>query len=529
MGYHSLTFILFITFVFLIYFVVPKKTQWMVLLIASYVFYFFASVQMSVFLIASTLITFYAGSVMGKINAQLGIALATEGLDKDGRKQLKKTFKRKTRAVLVCALILNFGILGVLKYYDFLANNLNALFTVFSADAALPHLNLLLPLGISFYIFQSSGYMIDVYRGKYAPDKNIAKFALFVSFFPQLIQGPISRYDSLAAQLTASHKFNLDSLKLGLQLVLWGFFKKLVIADRLSALVGTVFDSGSEFGFFVNALGSLAYGLQLYCDFSGGIDISRGIAEVMGIRMAQNFKRPYFAQNVAEFWRRWHITLGSWAKDYVFYPIVLSKTMSKLSCRLERFGNHIARVLPPSIATMVCFLMIGVWHGAAWKFVFFGLYYGLLIALSQLLNPLFNKMADKLKINRHCFSWRLFGILRTLFLVSIGRCITRSGGFMSGFTMLKSSLTHWDPWTLYDGTMLELGLSQTDYHIVFAGILILLVVGILQEKGLGIRATLSKQNLWFRWLIIIGAVIAVLLFGVYGPNYTAQSFIYAQF
>lgn len=529
MGYNSLTFILFITFVFLIYFAVPKKIQWIVLLIASYVFYFFASVPMSVFLVASTLITFYTGIVIGKINAKLGVALAEEGLDKGARKQLKKAFKGKARIVLVCGLILNFGILGVLKYYNFFANNLNSLFTVFSADASLPHLNLLLPLGISFYIFQSSGYMIDVYRKKYAPDQNIAKFALFVSFFPQLLQGPISRYDGLAAQLTASHKFSFDSLKFGLQLMLWGFFKKLVIADRLAPLVGTVFDSGSEFGFFINCLGTLAYGLQLYCDFSGGIDVARGIAEVMGITMAQNFQRPYFAKTVGEFWRRWHMTLGSWAKDYVFYPIVLSKNMSKLSRRLERFGSHIARVLPPCIATMVCFLMIGVWHGAAWKYVFYGLYYGLLIALSQLLNPLFNKVADKLKIDRHCFSWQLFGMLRTLFLVSIGRCITRSGGFMSGFTMIKSSLTNWDPWTLYDGTMLKLGLSQADYHIVFAGILILLIVGILQEKGLGIRATLNKQNLWFRWFMIIGAVIAILLLGVYGPNYNAQDFIYAQF
>lgn len=529
MSFNSFAFILFLTLVILVYFVVPKKAQWIVLLIASYVFYFFSSIQMSVFLVASTLITFYAGIVIGKINEMQRAALEAESLDKDRRKLLKIAFKRKTRTVLVCALILNFGILGILKYYNFFAINMNSLFAAFSVNAALPHLELLLPLGISFYIFQSSGYMIDVYRNKYSPDRNIAKYALFVSFFPQIVQGPISRYDGLAAQLTAPHKFSPDNLKSGLQLMLWGFFKKMVIADRLAALVGTVFDSGSQFGFFVNSLGILAYGLQLYCDFSGGIDVARGIAEVMGINMAQNFQRPYFAKTVAEFWRRWHITLSSWARDYVFYPVVLSKKMSKLSQRLEKFGNHIARVLPPCIATMVCFLMIGVWHGAAWKYVFYGLYYGSLISLSLLLNPLFNKLSDKLKINRHCYSWRLFGILRTLLLVSVGRCITRSGGFMNGLTMLKSSLIHWDPWTLYDGTFLKLGITQTDYNIVFAGILILLVVGILQEKGLGIRAALKKQNLWFRWLIIIGAVIAVLLFGVYGSSYNTQNFIYAQF
>ena len=178
---------------------------------------------------------------------------------------------------------------------------------------------------------------------------------------------------------------------------------------------------------------------------------------------------------------------------------------------------------------MMCFLIIGIWHGAAWKYVFFGLYYGSLVSLSELLNPLFNKLADRLKIDRKCFSWRLFGMLRTLLLVSIGRCFARSGGFMDGVLMLKSGLSNWDPWTLYDRSLLQLGLSQSDYNILIFGILILLVVGILQERGLKIRAALDRQNLWFRWLIVIGAIIAVLLFGVYGSGYNAQSFIYAQF
>ncbi len=529
MNYISLTFPLFVAVVFLLYFTTPLKWRWTVLLMASYAFYLLADVRSLIYIIITTAITFFAAKTIGGINKRTKETLKQNDSiwNPDQRKVFSRTQRNKTRGALVCTLLLVFGILGFLKYYNFVADNLSHFFGL---PENIWHLNILLPIGISFYTFQSTGYLIDVYRDAYKPDTNIAKYALFTSFFPQILQGPIGRHDELASQLTAPNKFSYTNLKSGLQLVLWGYFKKLIIADRLAILVASVYDSGGRYGFFANTLAILAYGLQIYCDFSGGIDISRGIAEVMGIKMAENFKRPYFAQTVSEFWRRWHITLGNWTREYVFYPVVLSKGVSSLARKLRKWpGKHAAKVIPACIATLICFLIIGVWHGAAWKYVFYGLYYGLLISLAQLLTPFFNKLADRLKINRECFSWRLFGMLRTLFLVSIGRCFVRSGGFMDGFNMLYASVTRWDPWTLYDGTLLKLGLDQYDYNVLLFAILALLVVGILQERGLEIRREMHKQNLWFKAAITLGAIIVILIFGVYGSAYNASSFIYAQF
>lgn len=532
MDYISVTFLLFISLVVLLYYVLPRKFRWVWLLISSYAFYFFSSIPLSVFLVMSTVVTFFAGILLGRVNDRQEAALTLKENPPSGdeAKRLRAAFQRKKRAIVVAAVVINFLVLGVFKYYNFFAGNINSLLGLLSIEASLPRLDLLMPLGISFYIFQSAGYVIDVYRGRHRPDRNLAKYALFVSFFPQLVQGPIGRYSDLAGQLTEPHRFSFENLRSGFQLMLWGYLKKLIIADRLAVFVSTVFDGGGGFGFFVNTTAMLAYGLQLYCDFSGGIDISRGVAEMMGIKMAENFRRPYFAQTVSEFWRRWHITLSSWARDYVFYPMLLSKRTARLAQRIRKaFGSRAAKILPACLATLVCFLIIGIWHGAAWKYVFYGLYYGSLISLSLICEPYFDRLADRLKINRNCFSWRVFGMLRTLALVTIGRGVTRSGGFMDALTMMKSSLMNWDPWTLYGSTFSDLGLTQKDAVIVFAGIVVLLAVGILQERGLSVRSAINRQNLWFRWALMIAAIAALLIFGVYGAKYSAASFIYAQF
>jgi alginate O-acetyltransferase complex protein AlgI len=529
MNFISLSFFLFIGLVFVFYFLVPLKWRWIVLLVASYAFYLLANAKYLIFVVVTTAATFYAALLIERIKQRAKEVLSENEAvwDADERKAYIRAQQRNSRTVLILALLLIFGILGFLKYYNFVAANISALF-------GLPEnawkLDLLLPIGISFYTFQTASYIIDIYRGAYKADRNIAKYALFVSFFPQILQGPIGRYDDLAAQLTAPNRFSYKNLKFGLQLMLWGYFKKLVIADRIAVLVAAIYDNTAQPGFFTMSLGLLSYGLQIYCDFSGGIDISRGVAEVMGIRMAENFQRPYFAQSVSEFWRRWHMTLGGWTREYIFYPIVLSPGISKLARGLrKKVGKHVAKVLPACVAGMLSFLIIGIWHGPAWKYIFFGLYYSSIVTLSRLLSPLFDKLAEKLKIDRNCFSWRVFCMLRTLALVSVGRCFSRSSGVMDGVLMLKSGLTNWDPWALFDGSLLRLGLSLSDFNILIFGILVLLVVGILQERGIEIRAALDSQNLWFRWLIVIGAILAVLLFGVYGSNYDARSFIYAQF
>jgi len=532
MSFTTPIFLIFLVFVVIIYFLIPRKFQWLVLLIASYTFYLFSGFGKAIFLLFATAVTFFAGILMERADTALNTFLDSKAelLSKQQLKEIKNANKRKKSLILVAALLLVFGVLGVLKYYKFFALNFNILTGALSVARALPALDFLLPLGISFYTFQSAGYIIDIHRGKIKADRNFLKFALFLSFFPQIIQGPISRYDQLAHQLYKPHAFNYERTKFGLQLMLWGFFKKLVIADRLAVAVDMMFRNINKYEGLSIFIGVLFFSFQMYCDFSGGIDIARGIAEVLGINLVENFKRPFFSRSIEDYWRRWHITLGTWMRDYVFYPIVLSKTSVKLGKFFRKFlGNNLGKVLPIIIANFLTFIAVGVWHGPYWKYVAFGAYYGLLISLGLLLKPLFAKLVQRIPINTDCFSWRFFQMSFVFTATTIGRYFVRSGGLRSSLRMLKSTFSTFNPWILLDGTLLELGLIKEDYYVLFISIFILFLVEILQENGIGIRKAISNQNLVFRWSIYLVGLFAVLIFGMYGPEYDAVQFIYRGF
>jgi alginate O-acetyltransferase complex protein AlgI len=308
MHFASFSFIIFIAILVPLYYLIPKKWQWMLLLVASYFFYSFAGAGYLVFIVSTTLSTWYASIRMDKLKYTQDEYLAAnkKEMSRDDRKVYKAGIKAKQRKWLVSCLVLNFGTLAFLKY-----------------AGALPFgdLGIILPLGISFYTFQAMGYLIDVYRGTYDAEKNLAKLALFISFFPQLIQGPISRFNHLKETLFAEHSYDAESITYGLQRILWGFFKKLVIADRLLAAVSTIVKNPSDYQGIYVLVGMFFYAIQLYADFTGGIDIAIGVARLLGIRLAENFERPYFSKSITEYWRRWHITLGAWFKDYMFFPL----------------------------------------------------------------------------------------------------------------------------------------------------------------------------------------------------------------
>lgn len=312
-----------------VYHLCPAKIRWVVLLLASYGFYASRSLAGLPFILATTGTTWLAALAIARIGESGKARL--KAAEKERKKAIRAAARRRQRAVMLAALLLNFGLLAVLKYTD----------DVRGWFGASP-LGLLLPLGISFYTFQSMGYLLDVYNGKYAPQKNLARFALFVSFFPQLIQGPIGRYDQLEKQLEGGGQVDVPRAFL---LMLWGLAKKMVIADRALPMVSAVFDApGGTWGGAMAVVGVLAYSVQQYCDFSGGIDLVAGIAELFGIRLAENFRRPYFAVSLGDFWRRWHISLGAWMRDYIFYPFALSRPVSRLSKAAKgRFGAAFAR------------------------------------------------------------------------------------------------------------------------------------------------------------------------------------------
>ena len=355
MLFTSYGFLAFLAILFVSYYLIPKKGQWMLLLLASYVFYAFAGLQYLVFILLTTLSSYWVARLMarGRRREEDYLAAHRGEMDKESRKAYKTANKKKRFWYLILGLVVNFGVLAVLKYTGFAVVNLNHLLGAFGQEGfAIP--KLLLPMGISFYTFQTMGYLIDVYRAKAEAQSNLARFALFVSFFPQLVQGPISRYGDLADQLYAPHAFDGRVVSSGLWRILWGYFKKLVIADRVLVAMNTLLDDPAEYrGAYVLLL-ILLYSVQIYADFTGGIDITIGIAETLGIRLTENFEHPFSSASTKEYWRRWHITMGSWFTDYVFYPLSVCRPMMKLSKFSRRtLGNVVGKRVPVYLATVV--------------------------------------------------------------------------------------------------------------------------------------------------------------------------------
>lgn len=532
MNFVSIDFIVFILGLFLIYFVVPKKIQWIVLLIGSYTFFYLTSAKLIVFAIITSMVSFISGIVLNRINHVTTEYLAANKKDmsKDEKKLYKKRQARKKKWIVAFAVIINLGILVVLKYGAFIGGNLNSVLEIFGLHINVPNLNYLLPIGISFYTLQSIGYVVDMYRNKYEADKNFFKFSLFMTYFPQIIQGPIARYDQLAKQLYEGHSFDYSRVTQGAQLILWGFMKKLLVADRLSIMVNEIFNNYTEYEGIIYLIAGIAYGMQVYCDFSGGMDIARGVSQIFGIELSLNFERPYFAKSISEFWRRWHISLGSWMRDYIFYPLSLSKffgTLSKFTRKI--LGNYIGKKLPTFLSMFIVFLLVGVWHGSSWKYVVYGLWNGIIIVTSILLDPYYDKWLKKLNIKTDCFSWGFFQMLRTFFLCSLGRLFPRAGSCTIAIDMFTGIFKKFNPWVLFDGTIFSLGLDLSDFVILGIMVIILLAVGILQERGMHIRETIAQQNLYFRWVVYLGAIAFLVVYGVYGPGYSATEFIYKQF
>ena len=540
MSYTSLNFMIFVCVIALVYFLFPsKKYQWTVLLAASYIFYLYTGYKYVVFLLFTTFTTYATALWIEKIAQQSKLLLKEHKADwdKDQKKEHKNQVKRKKKWIIVAVTVVNLGILAFLKYYNFFAGSLNDLLHAGGISASAPILKLFLPLGISFYTFQSIGYVTDVYREKISAERNFAKVALFVSFFPQIIQGPISFYDQLAHQLYEPHKFAFTRVKHGCELILWGFFKKLIIADRAIVAINAVLDDFFAFSGTTHLFVIVLYALQLYADFSGGIDISRGVAQILGIDLTINFKRPYFATNINDYWRRWHISLGAWMKEYVFYPLALSKRFTNVSKKLKaskfgatKFGGHVAKVLPTSFASLVVFLLVGIWHGANWKYVAFGVWNGGVIMLSTILEPVFQQMAEKLRINVKSFGFKIFQIFRTFVIVLIGYVFDVAPDFASSMRSMGRMITDQSisrGWAEIN----SLGVSKKEYLLLAVCTVVLFLVSLFQETHpeTTVRETLDKKPFFVRYCVLVVGIMALLIFGVYGPDFNPAEFVYMQF
>ena len=521
MQFTTVSFAIFAAVTIAGYYLCPGKFRWLVLLAASWLFYFQAGAQYLFFLGFTTVSTYLAALVMGRNLEKQEIYLAEhkKDLTREEKKAYKAAVKKRNRVCMILCLAANFSLLFVCK---------SALLSPVAeamGQGKLSFLTLGLPMGISFYMFQSMGYVVDVYRGSVKCEKNFFRLALFVSYFPQLIQGPISKYSDLANQLYEGRAFDSRLLAFGFQRMLWGYFKKLVVADRIAAAVIALL--GPEYtgvGFF---LLTVFYAVQLYADFTGGIDITVGLSQALGIALPENFVRPFFSKNIAEYWRRWHITLGEWMKSYIFYPVSVSQPMLKLSkAARAKFGNFGKR-LPVYVASVATWFCTGIWHGLTPNFILWGMMNCFVIVVSEELAPLYEKFHSRFGLKEKKW-YGGFEMLRMFILMNFIRIVDLFPNVSDYFARMGSLFTTFNFHILTDGTLMSLGLTGLDYGIVLFGIGLMLAVSLIQEKKGSVR-TLLWEKPALNYALTLALLIAVILLGSYGIGYNASNFIYNQF
>lgn len=523
MSYTSIVFALFTAITIIVYFGFPiKKYQWTVLLVAGAIFYLWFSIKYSIFILLTIISIYLASILMDNMekSTKKTVKENKEVWTKEEKSAFKKRAEGKRKCVLAIALFFNFGILALLKYFGEPLGSIAGFLGVTGEDGIT---RVLMPLGISFYTFQSTGYLIDCYRGNVEPEKNIFKLSLFISYFPQIVQGPIGQFEKLHHQLIAEHRPEWMRFKLGGELILWGLFKKLIIADRAVIGLNHFYDDPSKFNGTGTLIIACLYAIQLYADFSGGIDISRGISQVLGIDLAQNFRRPYFATSINDYWRRWHITLGEWMRNYVFYSLAVSGPFLKL-------GRKVNKALPTAIASFIVFILVGIWHGSNSKYIAFGVWNGALVALSVMLAPVFSAITKKIKIKVESLGFRFYQMVRTFILVLIGYYFDIAQNFRHAMEMLKATIID-QQFSLFKEQLKLLELSKMDYLTLFLACLVLFYVSIrleIRDKDAP-GELLSEKSALKQWIAILIGIILILVFGWYGPGYNAADFVYMQF
>lgn len=529
MQYCSLLYLgVFLPLTLLFYKIVAKEKRWIVLLIASYIFFFSLSGKLLIYLVFSTFSIHHIGLWIATVNKEKEEQLKIAALEE--KKEIKKNANKKLKKILFLAVFIHLGLLVGFKYASFLGININNLFKVLHVGYQITIPKIIMPIGISFYTLQAISYIVDVYNKKIEADSNLGRLALYMAFFPSMMEGPIVRYNDTAFNLYEGHELSYQNITRGAQRILWGMLKKMVVADRLNTFVKNVsfsyasLDGGSVF------IWGVLYTIQLYMDFSGTMDMVLGSAEMFGIKLPENFRQPFFSKNISEFWSRWHITLGTWFRDYIFYPISLSHSLKKLSLWLRRhFNYHIGSLVVGSIALLVVWLCNGLWHGAAWNFIFFGLYHFSLIVVANIFQSLTIKICHKLKINRNSRIYKLGQMLKTSLLVIIGEMIFRANGLREAFKMLKFMVTNFSFNAVKSGNIFNYGLDKYDLLIVILVVILIFVVSVMKEKNVDVRSLIAKQPILFRWLVYYSLILLVIIFGAYGTGYAPVDPLYANF
>lgn len=487
------------------YWLFPAKTRWAILLAASVAFVWFANdkqVGACLLVLVMTLVAWAASILFSRFTTQ-----------------------RKKRIILILAITFEIGMLIHLKEFAFFYRMFGYYGNRF--DAAY----LTAPLGISYFTLSLTSYILDSYWGV-KPEKNPLKILLFGVYFPLLTSGPIVRYDETGKELFKEHRWNYEAACFGLQRILWGFFKKIVISERLAVIVNTVYENPTTYRGLYVWIAVLCFTGQLYTDFSGCIDIVLGISELFGIKLPENFNLPFSARNLSEFWRKWHITLGLWLKNYIMYPLLKSGPFQRLGkWSKKNLGKHFGKNLPIWIALFITWFCIGFWHGGAWHYIIgVGLWFWFVVVLGEMLSPMFQKITAKLHLRTDTFSWHLFQSLRTLLFFSLGLGFFRANSLRDGIALYKAGLSAFNPWILVDRSLLNLGLTGSELNILVLSFIILGIVSVVRNyANCSIRELVAKQGVCFRWATWLGLFLLVLIFGHYGAGYNAADFIYRAF
>lgn len=523
----SYEFLAFFAVAALAYYLIPGRFQWILLLAASLMFYAGGGAIYLLYPLATAVSTWLIALAIGKAESASQAYIREHKLDREQKKAYQSQIRKRNKRLMIAGLLLNFGILAVLKYADFFLRNLNLILPVAGEDGSVRQIGWLLPLGISYYTFQTMGYLIDVFRGKFKPEKNLFRFMLFVMYFPQMTSGPISRFDQLKKELFREHAFDGTQFTYGLWRILWGFFKKLVIADRIAPAVAMITASPETFDGIYVLLGMLGYTLQLYADFSGCMDIVIGMSQCFGIRLPENFLRPFGAKNLSELWRRWHMTLTGWFRDYVFFPVSTSRFCKSVSRLAGKVGlSTLSKKFPVYTANLIVWAVTGIWHGASWNFVLWGLANGIVMMISQEFTPLYRGFHRRFpKADGRIYG--AFEKVRTGLLFSV-LLMFQYYSFGTVVSMLGSLFTSGSVSQLYDGRFAQLGLAGADLAILAFGLILMLLVSILQESG-SVRKRLAARPLIVRYSAVFLLFAVILVAGCYGRGYDASQFIYNQF
>ena len=521
-GYNHLGFYAFLIFFFCIYFTLPSKHHLkLIWIVAGNVFFYLQSgIAALLVIVAASLVVYAASRMIGRIYARFD--LEKKKYSPKEQILLLKTYKKKSIVILIVSVLLILLALIFVKVCRLLGCKAVISFREFRLWESI-----IVPLGISYYSLSAIGYLLDIYWRKVKPERNFLYLAAAMTYFPIIVQGPISKYPNLMEQFKNLPRFDYKRATYGIQLILWGLFQKLVISDRLLIFSNSILNEVSNYS-GIEVLVALIFSLiQIYTDFSGCMDIVQGVANIMGVQLKKNFNQPFFAKNGADYWRKWHISLGDWFRDYIYLPIYMNPFFMKITNKIKRkYGKGIGQLFVTVTISAIIWLLSGVWHGTGWNYVVWGLYWYGIIVLEEATTQFWGNIRMSLHIDEKRTYYTVWKSIKMFFIAVVGRIWTVGGNIQTCLIIWRQIFAEARLWTLFDSSIFTHGLDRKNFYLALLCIAVLWIVDLLHEKQIKIRDVISAQPLVVRWGIYYIAIFSIIIFGIYGPGYDAASFVY---